>query len=98
MRHYQVTLTTAGTVYELRTLVKALDPSFRDGCKQLIIQMDDGNSAPVFLGGPTVSSSNYGTKLTSPDEFLNLNYEAAQVGGIYAVSTGNSQLLNLALY
>jgi len=96
MKHYQVTLTTANTVYNLKTLIVTLDSAFKDNFKQLIIQSDDGNAAAVFLGGPAVSTSAYGVKLPTANDSVNIN--TGVVAGIHAVSGTNSQLLNLSLF
>lgn len=101
MEHYQVTLTTANTVYNLLTLVKAINTSFKDTFDQFTIQSDDGNSAAVFLGNSAVSTSNYGIKLPTANDSFNRggsNAGKACIAGIYAVSGTNAQLLNISCF
>jgi len=96
MKHYQVTLTTQNVVYNLKTLILAIDPTFKDNYKQLIIQADDGNSAAVFLGNSAVTVAAYGVKLPAANDSVNIN--TGVVAGIHAISGTNAQLLNLSFF
>ena len=93
MEHYQVTLTTGGTAYEIRALIKAINAAFQDTAKQWILQSDDGNSAAIHFGGSGVTVAAYGTKLVAADEALSIN--ATSLGGLYAISGTNSQKVNI---
>lgn len=96
MRHYQVTLTTANTAYDLKTLIRVIDPIFRDTYTQLIIQSDDDNVAAVFLGNNIVTTANYGVKLPVANDSVNIL--TGVVGGTSAVSGTNAQKLNLSFF
>jgi hypothetical protein len=93
----QVTLTTANTVYNLQTLVKAIDAAEPGYCHQLTLQADIGNGeANVFIGDSTVSSSTYGVKLPASGAS---NYEspfnAIDLANFYLVSDTNSAKVNV---
>ena len=96
MKHYQVTLTTANTIYNLKALILAIDSRFRDNYQQLIIQSDDGNSVAVHLGNAAVTTANYGIKLVAANDSVNIN--TGVVAGIYATSGTNAQLLDLSFF
>jgi len=101
MEHYQVTLTTANTVYNLKALVKAINASFQDIADQIVLQSDDGNSAAIFLGGSAVSTANYGIKLVAANDSFSRGGAApgkATLADIYAVSGTNAQLLNISIF
>lgn len=98
MQHYQVTLTTQDVAYNLLTLVKTQNSSFKDIGKQITIQSDDGNSAAIFLGGPsTVTTAVYGVKLPNANDSINLN-DYPVLAGIWAVSGSDSQKLNISVF
>jgi hypothetical protein len=71
-RSFQLTLTTASTVYNLYTLMRAVtgavptDGILPDRVNRFSIQSDDSNqTANVFVGDSLLSSSQYGAKLAA---------------------------------
>lgn len=60
-----ITLTTGGTIYNLYTLVTAIDSTLPQKCQDLLIQADTAGTAITFIGNAAVSSSNYGVALTA---------------------------------
>jgi hypothetical protein len=89
----QVTLTTALTVYNLATLVAAVDSTFPGYCHTLTIQSDLSNTNNVYIGDANLSATVYGTILqtigsseyTSPFNGVDLhNFYIMCDGGVSA--------------
>lgn len=64
-RHYTVTLTSAGTVYNLDTLIKAIQSKEGSYFAKIRLEADSGNANPIMVGGPNVSSTDYGARLAA---------------------------------
>lgn len=100
MEHYQVTLTTADTAYNLKALVKAINSTFKDvgAGGTLRIEPDGANVGAIHLGGSTVTTGNYGVYLIGNESIiLNLTVNAPLVG-IWAVSGENAQKVNISIF
>ena len=91
-----VTLTTSGTVYNIYTLMKAIETTISPSYNQLIITADPGNTGNVYLGDSTVSSSIFGFKLPTS---ASANFPAIWNGGgleeVYVVADANTQKLDI---
>lgn len=88
-----VTLTTASTVYNLFTLMQAIQPTITSGFNQIFLTADAANAGNVFLGDSSVTTSIFGTQMPAtgstsfgPNSFNGLSMEA-----IYLVADTNSQ-------
>lgn len=96
MQGYQVTLTTANTVYNLWALVTAINANFVDTSNKgdISVQVeDDGGTQKIYLGDANLSSSRYAWKGTVGDSsphFRNL-------AGVYAMSDTASKKLNISI-
>lgn len=103
MQHYTVTLTTQNVAYKLLTLVKAINTSFVDNASQIIIQSDKSNTGNVYLGGSTVTATDYGVVLPSATANSSVNLTAGQANGttlqnMYILAdTANSQKAHILI-
>lgn len=69
MKFYQVTLTSALTAYNLRTLLRAIT-GYKEGWRQIIIQSQA--SGYIHIGASTVSATVYGINLPATNSSVNL--------------------------
>lgn len=93
MLGYQVTLTSANTKYNLRTLVVALDSAFVDQGDFCIQATDDGGTQVFLIGGSDLDSTHYGASMHAGDfsaHFLHL-------AGIYAQCDTAAKKLNITV-
>lgn len=96
MKGYQVTLTTANTVYNLLTLIRAIDSAFVDTANagDVVVQVeDDGGAQKVLLGDANVAANRYAWKGTIGDT----SPHYGSVGGLNARSDTNSTKLNISV-
>lgn len=101
MRSYTLTLTTNGTVYNLNTLIKAINSKEGAYFGGISIQADSSNANPVLLGGANLSATVYGQRLAAGD-FYSLDsgcsINAVSTLGIFALGvTTDSMKIHVAL-
>jgi hypothetical protein len=82
--HETFTLTTSGTAYEI---FPALGGNGRD-----VTLQNNNATANVFIGGPGVTTSNYGFKLV-PNAAI--SFELDGTDNIWAVGSANSATINI---
>lgn len=90
MQHYYLTLTTSGTAYNVKALILAINPNFKDVGRKFILQSAKANAGDVYIGGAGVTTSNYGTYLGTPGDKIEVDTD---LGGCYAVGDAASQIL-----
>jgi hypothetical protein len=95
MQALYLTLTDSGTVYNLKTLAKAQVSTFRDvSADQIRLQSAKGNTGDIYIGGPAVSSTNYGATLLNAGDALLIG---RQLDGIHVVADAASQIVAVLL-
>lgn len=101
MRSYTLTLATNGTVYNLNTLIKAINSKEGAYFGGISIQADDANANPVLLGGGNLSATVYGQKLAAGDTYSldsGSTINGVSTCGIFALGiTTNSMKLHVVL-
>lgn len=93
MKFYQVTLTTGGTAYNLRTLLKAIT-GYKDGFRQIIIQSQ--TTGYVHIGGSTVSSTVFAVNLPSVNSSIMLT-SAGLGDSCFVLAENSTQKLGITV-
>lgn len=86
MKSYTLILTSAGTVYKLDTLIKAINSTERGMFASISIQADIANATNVLIGGSNLSSTVYAVSMDAGD-ILNVGeapYNTVSTLGLYA--------------
>jgi len=99
MKAFSVTLTSADTNYNIGALIKAIAPTFYDQGRQVMIQSNTANTAPILIGDVNLGTSRYGLELTAALSSVNLGSAPLMVRlqEYYARSTGAAQILNITI-
>jgi hypothetical protein len=82
--HQTITLTTSGTAYEII-------PELGGNGKDITIQNNNA-TANVFIGGPGLTTSDYGFKLL-PNAAISFNLDPKE--NVWAVSDANSAVVHV---
>jgi len=91
-----VTLTTASTVYNLFTLMQAIQPTITSGFNQIFLVADQGNAGNVFVGDSSVTTSVFGNQMpaTGSTSFT-VPFNGLSMEAIYLVADTNSQKVDV---
>lgn len=82
-----ITLTTHNVAYNVYTLTHAVDANIGRNAHQVIIQNAAGTSAQLFIGGPSLSNTEYGYAVSSGDSVnFQADFNGVAVDGIYVLS------------
>lgn len=97
-----ITLATGGTVYNLLTLVQAIDSTLPAKAQDLLIQAHTTGTDVTFIGNANVSSSHYGVALTagaSPWSFSPSDKTAnlLNLADFYLTSSGTAVALHVTI-
>lgn len=92
-----VTLTNASQAYNILQLIKAqVDANCPGAARAFNLYAAHANGALVYIGGPTVSSTNYAYVLNADDmRGYDSTYQNVIVGNIFAFSTSPSMKLGV---
>src|SRR5436190_11351687 len=97
-----ISLTTATTVYNLATLIAAIDKNAPVACAGIRLEMDIGATGKVRVGNLNVSATHCGYVLV-PAQEANVAQLNASPGGklltsdVYLVGDTNAQQINVTL-
>jgi len=93
----RITLTTASTVYNLYTLVNALEPQAVN-CSQVFVTADPTNTGNVFVGDSAVSTTQYGAKLPATASVgFEGNFNSTQLDTIYLMPDTTLSLVDVII-
>lgn len=95
-----VTLTSTGTVYNLLTLLQAIDSKIPKKCQSVQLQVDLGaGGAKVYVGNSQVSATHCGAILVAGQAAIPIGYDSNLVllSDIYLTSDTNAIQVNIVV-
>lgn len=96
-----ITLTTATTVYNLATLLAAIDKNLPTRCAGIRLEMDIASTGKIRIGGSNVAAAHCGYVLVPAQEanvaWINAARGMLLTSDIYLVGDTNSQQVNVTV-